>query len=119
MRVRLKGINSRRKVLADGTVRTYYWAWKGGPALKGEPGTPEFIASYNEAAARKVAPPKGVLLGILQGYQASTDFSDLAERTRADYVAKIKIIEEKFGDFPLSALADPGRAASSWAGATN
>ena len=25
MRVRLKGINYRRKVLADGTVKTYYW----------------------------------------------------------------------------------------------
>ena len=29
MRVRLKGVNSRRKCLADGSFRTYYWAWKG------------------------------------------------------------------------------------------
>jgi integrase len=106
MRVILKGINSRRKVLADGTIRTYYWAWKGGPPLRGEPGSPEFIASYNEAAARKVVPPTGVLLSILQGYQTSGEFCGLAERTRGDYVKHIKAIEKKFGDFPLSALTD-------------
>ena len=106
MRVTLKGINWRRKVLADGTVKTYYWAWKGGPPLRGEPGTPEFIASYNEAAARKATPPAGVLLSILQGYQASDDFRSLATRTRADYVQHIKAIERKFGDLPLSALSD-------------
>jgi hypothetical protein len=54
MRVRLKGINSIRKKLADGTFRYYYYAWKGGPPLRGEPGSPEFIHSYNQAIARKV-----------------------------------------------------------------
>ena len=106
MRVRLKGINSRRKVLADGSVKTYYWAWKGGPPLRGEPGTPEFIASYNEAAARKVISPTGVLLSILQGFQVSEDFRGLADTTRRGYVALIMRIEKEFGDFPLSALTD-------------
>jgi hypothetical protein len=45
MRVRLRGLNSITKKLVDGTVRTYYYAWKGGPPLIGEPGTPEFIHS--------------------------------------------------------------------------
>ncbi len=106
MRVRLKGLNWRRKKLADGTVKTYYWAWKGGPSLPGKPGDPEFIAAYNAAIAAKVMPPKGVLLSILLGYQASDDFLRLADRTRKDYAAKIKLIESEFGDFPLSALTD-------------
>ena len=38
MRVRLKGINSKRKRLADGSLKIYYYAWKGGPPLRGEPG---------------------------------------------------------------------------------
>ena len=42
MRIRLRGINSISKKLADGTRRTYWYAWKGGPPLRGEPGTPEF-----------------------------------------------------------------------------
>ena len=57
MRIRLKGLNSITKKLADGTLRTYWYAWKSGPPLRGKPGTPEFIASYNEAAARKFRPP--------------------------------------------------------------
>jgi hypothetical protein len=64
MRVRLKGINSITKTLADGTRRTYWYAWKGGPPLRGEPGTPEFIHSYNVAIARKVVPPRGTLLSV-------------------------------------------------------
>jgi integrase len=106
MRIRLRGLNSITKKLADGTRRTYWYAWKGGPPLRGEPGTPEFVASYNEAAARKVVEPQGMLLAVLQGYQASAEFNGLAARTRFDYITKIKIIEAAFGDFPLSALSD-------------
>jgi integrase len=106
MRVQLKGINSVTKRLADGRSATYWYAWKGGPRLLGEPGTPAFIASYNEAVTRKVAPPQGVLLSLLQGYQATDHFRTLQPRTREDYVRQIKIIESEFGDFPLSALSD-------------
>ncbi|MEI9403387.1 tyrosine-type recombinase/integrase [Mesorhizobium argentiipisi] len=106
MRVRLKGLNSVKKKLADGTTKTFYYAWKGGPSLPGKPGEPEFIAAYNAAVARKIEPPRGVLLSILQGFQATTLWDDLAPRTRRDYVGLIKVIEKDFGDFPLSALAD-------------
>jgi integrase len=107
MRVRLKGINGHTAKLADGTSRTYWYAWKGGPRLSGEPGTSEFIASYNEAAAQKIKAPAGRLLSTLQACQASDDFRQLADRTRADYVGIIqRVIEPKFSDFPLSALAD-------------
>ncbi len=106
MRVRLKGLNSVIKRLADGRTVSYFYAWKGGPALRGKPGTPEFIASYNEAVASKITPQSGTLLSILQGFQVSEDFRSLAERTRADYVKHIKVIEIEFGDFPLSAFTD-------------
>jgi integrase len=106
MRIRLKGINRVRKRLADGRIVDYFYAWKSGPSLPGKPGDPEFIAAYNDAVAKKVTPPTGVLLSILQGYQASRDFLDLADRTRADYIGKIKLIERKFGAFPLSAMSD-------------
>jgi integrase len=106
MRLRLKGINRVVKTLADGSKRAYWYAWKGGPPLYGEPGTPEFIHSYNEACARKVIPPTGKLLSLLQGYQLSEDFTGLAEATRRGYVDRIRCIEAKFADFPLSALTD-------------
>jgi hypothetical protein len=107
MRVRLKGINRYTAKLADGTTKTYWYAWKGGPRLQGEPGTPEFIASYNAAAAQKIRPPEGRLLSLLQAYQASDDFRQLAPRTRADYAGIIeKVIEPDYSDFPLSGLGD-------------
>ena len=83
MRVRLKGINSITKRLADGRLRTYWYAWKGGPSVRGEPGTPEFIASYNDAAARKVAPRDGTLLSVLIRFQDTREFLDLARRAAA------------------------------------
>jgi integrase len=107
MRIRLKGINSITKKLSDGTRRTYWYAWKGGPPLRGEPGTPEFVASYNEAAARKVTPPTGKLLSLLQQFQQSEEFRGLAARSRSDYIGKIKLVEKRFAEFPLSGMTDP------------
>jgi hypothetical protein len=70
-------------------------------------GSPEFIASFNAAVATKVATPEGRLLSLLQAYQQSQDFLGLRERTRADYIGLIIKIEQKFGDAPIEALADP------------
>jgi integrase len=106
MRVRLKGVNKITKRLADGTSVTYFYAWKSGPRLPGKPGDPEFIAAFNEAVARKVKEPTGTLQAILNAYQLSTKFTDLAPRTRKDYVRLIRQIEAEFGDFPLAALSD-------------
>ena len=108
MRVRLKGLNCKRKKLADGSFKTYYWAWKGGPPLSGEPGSPEFIASYNAAVAQKVVTPKGALLSLLFQFQASAEFQfGISPRTRRDYIKQIRRIEKAFGDFPIKALDDP------------
>ncbi|WP_245419468.1 tyrosine-type recombinase/integrase [Phyllobacterium salinisoli] len=102
----IRGINAKTKRLADGTTKTYYWAWKGGPALPGKPGDSAFMEAYNRAIRQKVRPPAGMLLSVLQGFQASSTWDDLAPRTQRDYVKIIKLIEKKFGDFPLSAMSD-------------
>lgn len=106
MRVKLKGLNKVKKRLADGTSITYFYAWKGGPRLPGNPGDHEFMAAYNAAIAKKVEPKAGTLQSLLNGFQDSSDWDDLAERTQSDYVKLIKVIEKKFGTFPLSGLSD-------------
>jgi integrase len=106
MRVRLKGINSVQKHLADGSVKEYWYAWKGGPRLDGKPGSPQFIASYNKAVYEKLPSSTRVLSWILDRYLDSADFAELAVRTRADYRAKLDQIEFKFGAFPISGLSD-------------
>jgi integrase len=105
MRVDLKGIHSAHSKLADGTTKVYWYAWRGGPKLRGVPGTPEFIASYNEAVAQRVPAPEGRLQSLLDAYQQSQKFLGRRGRTKADYVKQIMIIEADFGDFPLKALA--------------
>lgn len=104
--VRLKGLNSKTKRLASGKTVTYWYAWKGGPRLPGSPGSPEFMAAYNEAVGTKRKPPAGYLLALMSDYQASEDFKSLSPRSRADYVKQIKKIEAEFADFPLAALVD-------------
>jgi integrase len=107
MRINAKGLHWTTVTLADGTKKTYWYAWRGGPRLTGEYRSPEFIASYNAAIATKTAVPEGRLLALTQGYQQSQDFLGLRERTRADYIKQIAKIEQKFGDAPLKALSDP------------
>ncbi len=106
MRVHLKGINRITKKLASGQTVTYFYAWKGGPRLEGTPGSPEFHASYNAAVASRRAAPKDQLRAILDKFERSSDFLDLADKTRKDYKKHIRAIEDEFGDLPIAALED-------------
>lgn len=74
--------------------------------MRGEPGTAEFIASFNEAVATKKVPPPGRLVALLCQFQESEDFRRLATETQRGYVKMIARIEKHFGDFPLAALSD-------------
>ena len=107
MFIRAKGIHWSLCTLADGSKKIYWYAWKNGPRLTGEYGSPEFIASYNAAIANKVATPEGRLLALIQAYQKTEDFRGLRDRTRADYIKHIGKIEQKLGEMPIKALADP------------
>lgn len=107
MRVQLKGVASATKELADGTKVTYYYAWRGGPRLVGEPGTPDFIASYNAAVATRRLAPSGRLSQPIDTYLDSAEFESLSERSKIDYRRYADKIREKFGSMPLSAVEDP------------
>jgi hypothetical protein len=92
--------------LSDGTKITYYYAWKGGPRLPGKPGDPEFVAAYTAAIGTKAEQPIGTIQSVLNTYQASPKFADLADRTRKDYIRNIRQIEAEFSAFPIEALTD-------------
>jgi hypothetical protein len=81
VKVDLKGI---AKVKAKGN--TYWYAWRGGPRLNGQPGSPEFIASYNEAVGQRRTPDKSRFRFVVVDYKqvASTGNSpSLRERNGA------------------------------------
>lgn len=109
MRVRLKGIASATKKLADGTTRKYFYAWRGGPKLPGKPGSPEFVAAYNAAVAvrvKKSAPPAATVKVLIDKFKASTDFPK-NKNTARNYDLYLKLIEAKFGAMPIAVLEDP------------
>ncbi|WP_395832043.1 tyrosine-type recombinase/integrase [Elstera sp.] len=105
-RIRLKGLNRKRVTLADGRTVEYWYAYKGGPRLPGKPGSPEFVAAYNEAVHAKIPPRLTTLGGLAQAYEASGDFAGLAPRTKDDYLKQLRKIDARFKDFPVDALKD-------------
>jgi integrase len=102
MRVNLKGVHT---VTVKGI--TYHYAWRGGPRLVGEPGSPEYVASYVAAHANHRQPNTSTFHSIIAGYKASKDFEGLEPRTQRDYLRHIARIEVSFGDLPIAALEDP------------
>ena len=107
MLVRLKGINTVRKKLADGTTATYFYHRLTGERLKGKPGTPEFQASIAAAEDRRKAVPSGIFRAVIAAYRRSTNFTDRAPKTRKDYERYLRMIELEFGDAELGAISDP------------
>jgi integrase len=106
VRVSLRGIHKVRSSLASGEIKTYYYAWRGGPQIKAKPGTPEFVREYQEAHASLGQPRAGTLMSIIAQYKASPEFIQLAVSTRRSYISYIKLIEDEFADLPITALAD-------------
>lgn len=109
MRVRLKGINTVRKTLADGSVRVYFYHRATGTKLQGEPGTAEFAASF-EAAGRAAASARsaGTVEWLIRQYKASPQWlTKLAASTREIGALDLKACEIKWGTTPLSIVQNP------------
>ena len=107
VRVQLKGIHRVRWRLANGEIAIYYYAWRGGPRLIGQPGSPEFMRSYNEAVASRRLPVQGKLFTLIAEFRASSEYSSRSEATKRAYAAYLRMIEAEFGDMPIEALSDP------------
>jgi hypothetical protein len=107
VRVRLKGIHCTICTLAGGERVTYYYAWRGGPRLAGEPGSPEFLTSYETAHRSCRTPDSSLFQSVIVAYRTSAEFAKLRDRTQADYLKQLSKIEAAFCDLPLDALDDP------------
>lgn len=100
-KVDLKGI---AKATAKG--RTYYYAWRGGPRLSGEPGSPEFHASYVEAHESQRRPDESRFRSVVVAYKAS-DYRALAESTKANWGPWLDRISEHFGELRVAQFDRP------------
>src|SRR5258705_13800679 len=100
MRIRLKGINSLTKKLADGTSKTYWYAWKGGPRIDAKPGTPEFMRLYNEAVASYKKESAETFSSLIDYFKDCNEYKDLSEKSKRAYEGYLKLIDAKFGSMP-------------------
>jgi integrase len=87
--------------------RTYYYAWHGGPRLRGEPGSPEFMASYNEAIESRRTPEPGRFKSLVILYRASGDYKRLADTTRKNWSPWLDRIANYFGDLRIAQFDRP------------
>jgi integrase len=101
VRVDLKGI---AKVTAKG--RTYWYAWRGGPRLGGEPGSPEFMASYNEAIESCRLPDPARFRSLVTLYRAG-DFNNLSPSTKRNWSPWLDRIADYFGDLSIRQFDRP------------
>lgn len=110
-RVRLKGLNQITKKRADGSRVTYWYAWKGGPRLPGSPGSPEFMAAYNDAVAERRAPKTDTLRSLAILYKQSPEFDGLGATTKREWTRWLDVIMDDggplaIGGLPFDALDD-------------
>lgn len=77
--------------------KTYVYAWRGGPAVKGEPGTPEFFAAYQDAITSNGVPDRKKFSSVVVRYRASPQFEALAESTKRNWRPWLDKIEGHFG----------------------
>ncbi len=106
VRAKIKGVNTVRKRLADGTVRTYHYHRATGAALPGKPGDPAFLAAMVEA--ERIAPKDvGNVNALIRDYLLSLTFERKAVSTQREYKRMLTELEAKFGKLPIRALESP------------
>ena len=97
----VKGI---AKVTAKG--RTYWYAWRGGPRLLGDPWSPEFWACYNEAIADRQLPEPGKFRALVTLYKAGP-FQKLAPSTQHIWGRWLDVIADYFGNLSIAQFDRP------------
>lgn len=111
MRVTIKGVHRVRVRLASGAVETYYYHRPSKTRIHEKPNTAAFVAFV--AAAEKAwrdgigsSKSRGTVAELIAAYKRSRAYTGLADRTRADYLKQIALIEAKFGRTPIAVFDD-------------
>lgn len=104
IKVELKGVHT---VKANGQV--YRYAWRGGPRLRGAPGSPEFMKAYNEAIEELRAPEPGRFKAVIVSYRASADYKKLADSTRKHWAPWLDRIADYFGPLRIAQFDRPAK----------
>lgn len=89
--------------------KTYHYAWRGGPRVHGEYGTPAFHASYQEAVASVRAPDPARFRALVTLYKASAQYEGLADSTRKAWAPWLDRIAEHFAPLNIAQFDRPAK----------
>lgn len=95
------------KVTSKGRVYYYAWREKGAPRLFAKPGSPEFVEELAAALATRKGGDATKLSGLIARYKASSEWTDLAVKTRKNWGPWLDRIQEEFGDLRLGQFDRP------------
>ena len=125
MQLKVKGMWTATKRLADGSVSYYAYAWKGGPLIaKGsgadtdkaradlerilaQPETMARFAAAKDAQTIRPAPSVAYVEGLVIAFLKSTEFAKLKPVTQKDYRRYIEAFRAEFGDWRVALFEDP------------
>ena len=108
-RHKIVGVHEVRRKLASGETVIYRYAWRGGPRIKAEPDTHEFLVEYVKLTRdREDTKRDGTLPGLIYVYRQSAAYTTLKPSTKRSYDAAMDEIEAEFVDMPISAISQRG-----------
>lgn len=99
--MRLRGVH-----VVKSKGREYHYAWRGGPRLKGLPGSDQYIKSFAVAHEERKRPATGNFREIIAKYRASPAYQRLGAHTTRAYAKHLDTIQAKWGAASLRVIAD-------------
>lgn len=87
--------------------RTYTYAWRGGPRIHAEPGSPEFVHELAELTAARQTGDRTKMSGLVADFRASDEWKGLADKTRQNWIPFLDRIAERFGTTSIAAFDRP------------
>lgn len=125
MRLRVTGMWTATKRLADGRTVYYAYAWRGGPLIArgagadthaartdlerilAEPETLAKLAAAKDVQTVRPAPSVAWVEGLVIAFLKSPEFGRLKAVTRKDYRRYLDAFRAEFGDWRVSLFEDP------------
>lgn len=125
MQLRVSGMHTPSRKLANGTWRAYAYAWRGGPqiaiatgptreaaltALSVETSKPQMLAKLSaalEAKDQTARPSINYISGLVLRYLESPEYANKEKRTRADYLKHLNLFRDEFGTWRTALFEDP------------
>ncbi len=106
----IEGLAWVRKRLADGTIRHYCYAWRGGPIIMTADGAkrPKLNGAALDAYDRaRHALQTDTIDGLVKAYRNSPEWAKFADSTKRNWRLVLDLIVAKWGKTPLSIWSDP------------